>query len=773
MKFHVLALSALLFQAAEAKTIAYWPMTKTTVDEVDKVRCAVSSQNDLYVNADSVTFENNDLGWNLPPNPDMTATAASLGGHLVNQMMVSEEVLKVGVLTNGSASLSSALSLGQDFTVEGWCKFKTLPARSGTKNTNQMFLYMTLAEVGGWAWNLWRPMNSDTFQMNVRLTLDNGRGGTYASNLYLADGLTEGDLKDVWHHYALSYRRATATWSFYLDGELKDTAVATDAEFEDVPVQFCDPKVHFFGCQSGTSQSVRGDFACWRVSDKALTASELLYGTGTGTVVPEATSKTLAYWKLDRNSDGSVDGKDSVGVYDLTSHAKAAQETGVALLNPDGSVGFKGDSAQNVGSVQIADAQTDTDKCLFTADEDLLDAFKSDEGWTLEGYVKRTALHANFGTLFGLCNAVACGNNSIVFSLRAVGNADNKVGYTLYDKSTFGNVTTENKILTGLGYLPSDEWTHVAIEVSYPTVTNVVQVQYDLFVNGNKEATLQVVRKATTGTIKGFVIGGDTGSQRTFAGWVDSFRLSKGALDPSEFLCATPSATPTPVSNLSYWPLDNADGAARGDVSVGYQGYAFIKTTGVVYGSDARARGKVAEKSGLPAKNVGSVAVLSDGSFAASNLGSDLNLGASWSVEGYQKLDAGTAVLCGTYDAVPGRGWKLILDRSGASPAFKLYAAAGSDPFVDAAFASAGNFLENDWNHILLTHDANGTWTLSVNGVIAGTLTSAPRTVAATSGVTDFYIGGGSFDLWRATMGILPLADSLYALRNGLLLIFR
>ena len=763
-----------------AKTVAYWPMTKSSGGSRGVVRCAESSDNDLYVGRPTnVTFGANDLDWNLPPNPHTSGAAAAVGGFLVTDMLTSA-AKSDAALTNVNANLAKALAPDHDFTIEGWARLTDLP--EATKHyimlDNSDY---TTRQKGGWRWRLTRSSEeSITMTIGIAKTASDGYNYYHMTENVSPDSLTNG-----WHHYAVVFKEDTVNsqgiWTFYLDGLDRGhvTSIGSNGYFAPDSISYTTPQVGLVGgIQNGWSPI--GDFACWRVSDEALESEQFLCYGGAGTTV--SAGKTLNYWKLSGTADG-VDGRDFVGTANLSvaaNGADAVTDDKPTVPNPDATIGFNGDSGENTGSYRAGTTYQTHNKFLYLTDQAYLeDVLRSKDGWTMEGYFKINGNYGNqYGGIFSLCsNSSSIDGNGVNFALRCYGNSDDDLRCALVDAAVFSTPQISVTDESFSGYLTKDEWTHFALSLSYGMLTNVEQVIYKFYINGDMKSSLTNVYVQTyTKNTKCITFGGTYGAEaknaRSFNGQLSSFRLSKGALEPSEFLCATSSAQPT--SDLAYWPLDNANGTADGAVAKGYADYALDKESGTVEGSSERARSRIPAEKGVPEGNAGSVAIETDGSLTAAHLGGDLNFGASWSVEGYLKFNAGSTVdICGTYDAVSGKGWKLVLDRSGETPAFKLYAAAGSTPFINAAFAGTGALDENGWNHLLLTHDKNGTWNLKVNRVDAGTLSSTPHGTGATAGVTDFYIGSGVYDIWRATTGILPLADSLYFPPNGLVITFR
>ena len=66
--------AACLCGLAQARTVALWPLDYDTYGSFDG-RCAVDPRFDLAAVSTNVTNLQNDVQWNLPPNPDGTRTA--------------------------------------------------------------------------------------------------------------------------------------------------------------------------------------------------------------------------------------------------------------------------------------------------------------------------------------------------------------------------------------------------------------------------------------------------------------------------------------------------------------------------------------------------------------------------------------------------------------------------------------------------------------------------------------------------------------------------
>lgn len=277
---------SLLCHQAFPTTVAYWPMNVVTsfYDNASRpvVPDAADERNTLKVrnpNSGGVSWTNNDIGWTTPPNPDADLSAAGvscLSKTMVrsgnNTTMINNQYQPV-FTTVTNAPVLEATKLNKSFTVEGYVKFTTLPVDN---SKNQMFIYNTLGELGGWCWNLYGADGNGYLSMKVTY----GFGGTNRGMVTLGNRFRAEELLNVWNHYALTFTPDNGSgkteWRFYFNGRIRGRSDTMPAYGD---YAFESPKFNMSGAGSGANpQSLCGDLTCWRVSNKALTPPELLCG---------------------------------------------------------------------------------------------------------------------------------------------------------------------------------------------------------------------------------------------------------------------------------------------------------------------------------------------------------------------------------------------------------------------------------------------------------------------------------------------------------------
>ena len=165
-----------------------------------------------------------------------------------------------------------------------------------------------------------------------------------------------------------------------------------------------------------------------------------------------------------------------------------------------------------------------------------------------------------------------------------------------------------------------------------------------------------------------------------------------------------------------------------------------------------------------------------------------VDLDDSFTAEGWinwaRSQGAVAEVVCGTYASGQG-GWKLVLDSTGAAPTLRLRAD-GEFPvsaLANGVLMADALSLEGTWHHLALRYDAavgNGTWSLLVDGVAAGSVTNAWRPssifdraefrLGAFDGDTSFV---GGYDMWRISRGVRSADAILWMPPKGTLMIFR
>ena len=237
-----LSSGSLLCHQAFATTVAYWPMNVTSAfyDDAahDIVPDAADERNTLTIRDSTyggVSWTDSDIGWTTPPNPD--AYLAAAGVSCWSKQMIKSANKKIDnkyrpvFTTAADAPVIEATKLNTSFTIEGFAKFTELPA---TDSENQMFVYNTLGEKGGWCWNLYGADANGNLAMKVSYVSSGGR-----TTVACGDNLRKEELLNVWNHYALTFTpnngKGKTEWRFYLNGRLlgmyNDMPAYSDYEF--------------------------------------------------------------------------------------------------------------------------------------------------------------------------------------------------------------------------------------------------------------------------------------------------------------------------------------------------------------------------------------------------------------------------------------------------------------------------------------------------------------------------------------------------------------
>ena len=284
----------------------------------------------------------------------------------------------------------------------------------------------------------------------------------------------EASLTNSWHHLALTHK-GTA-WKVYIDGG-DPIAEATVAEPADhAAASFSG--LYFGGRPNNntTANRLNASFDYWRVSDKALDPSEFLCAGGVGTLVPEpvdaTTDTTVAYWKLDRKADGSLDTWDYVGTANLHGGFMPTQVGGQiatnanSVLAPDAECAFVGNppnptaslgGAGNAGSLLAR--HHDSEYAVMNVPGLGAELEPATGSFTIEAYLKPRRRESPPGGQFIFTTCGSDNNNygwclqlvNLGTDWRLVVMAHDDDGYTPYNAQVSGTLTDW------------DEWKRVAL----------------------------------------------------------------------------------------------------------------------------------------------------------------------------------------------------------------------------------------------------------------------------------------------------------------------
>ena len=803
------------------QTVAYWKFNAKDgkVDIRDYVGQAHLSTCNSHVSganaatammlpSDASAFEGN------PPNKTVTFPTGNHGSFLA-------QTTKLSYMSVSNNFLGATLDLTNSFTVEGWFK---PDRRSGKEfHASQAWMIGNMSSANSRGWTMGVVTRDGRRRLGLFAFNCTGKSAEAIVNTGDFDACSFCDVTDwgdEWRHLAMTYDpaggdRHFGAWTLYMNGTLAGT-VENIAAVEDAASGKAATKFFIGGTFNGT---FAGCYDAVRVSQGMLTPKQFLcYG---GDDAEEATG-VIATWPLNV-TDNSVGlgGANLEGGYNLFNRGTDFPE-GIRLLasdetkqpnetlpNPDRSLAFDGGWAarsDNAGSVKFIPGGSKDYAYVATCDPTVLEAFKSDEGWTMEGWFNDNA-HSSiqsggFGMLWGLANDVNDQNSWGFQVVVCQKNSGVRVN---------GNLNVAPGTFSGagefvVGKVNDSKWHHFACVLSYFTgEDDAAMARLKIYIDGIETNVVEGAKGKRTNA-SWLVFGSNGNGSRGWPGLVNSWRLSRGQLDPSEFLCAsaeTPVPPETEKKALAYWPLDrNGDGSLNVETKAGVPGYVLSvsdsvsATNGDIVASTDRARGSVPNKDvPFDRTNVGSLA-MTDAYLRADYLGARLDLDTAWTVEGWIRPDAdgGTEVrtIMGTYVEEMGPyGWKLMMQPGTVGPAFSLRAQpAGCTPMAEGTFVRAANspaaWVDGGWNHLALEFDPNegrGTWTLYLNGQAYGSIENSWRNLTLKAKGTFFQFGTyqddatpsffGGYDMWRVSTGLLTPEEMLYRDQLGLMLFLR
>ena len=770
-------------------TVAYWPLdvnAEGVVDGRDAVgdspltsgfHDADYKSNTMAANTDSAFAGN-------PPNPSVVLPGGNAGSL--------QGCKSWGVLQQ--ATVGPKLNYSASFTVEGWIKPRVVDRE--TKGSTQevvSYLFGTRPDTNkGWSF-VYRAMGVGSAKFEL-FALDQ-QGSVFANNAKLSGDVDVASWAETWHHVALVYDKTGGTngygsWTLYLDGS---PAGSYDNTRAIVPVT--DTRSFFLGGRTSTgNQGFQGGMDCFRVCQAALSPSQFLNAREGAT----AATDVVALWPLNVENGNYLDLRDvsGQGLHFATREnddTRARQlviadatTDGPVITNPDRSPTFRGSRTKTHGSCRFRnpDAAIDNKRSyLETGSSAVLSALAGGKEFTFEFYYRHHKPTANVGDYQEVPLAVANASTSVNtrFFRKSTGfyiweNAHGSLADTLFSGTSDSD-------------LEYDRWYHVALVHSIESVSEKKKSVWRLYVDGTQKGdTAMTDRGTSTSTNVIALIGGRRWADgNSVIGNMSSVRLSSVALDPSDFLCATPVAPvpATPAKTVAYWPIDN------GSVGLGeLLTKCDLVASGTTSAQADRARSHVPNRSAMPEmtgaarRNEGSVAVGASGVLTAPNVGFGLTFAKPFTLEGWVKmtdLAAAKTVFVETETKGSGAGVSLWIDAADGTPrlGLKMCDAWPATPLAEGLFDVDLTPYAGVWTHFAVTYDpfdGVGTWKLYANGKELASLANFYRPNGGeTVRCGDFRLGaeGLSVDMWRLSSGVLEPSAFLYADLRGLFMVVR
>ena len=739
------------------RTVAYWRLDSGadgTLDARDFLgKAHLSSGLDVTNHATAIRASSEQAFAGQPPNSALSLPGGNTGSVFAQ---AAGACLRV-------ADLGRELEVTNSFTVEGW-----LCPRRQSYDANIQFIANTRIATKGWAFAL-KKQSSGLRQFVIFAEDDAG--------ILAGDAPLSGDLEswgDRWKHVALVYDagagdQAQGVWRCYLDGIVQGSVTNGHVRSGTTSSEY----FHLAGRVSN-GNTFCGFLDCWRVCKTALTPSQFLNAEDGAAPATDV----LAFWPLNSADGLYLDATDVTGNWPFSPpltalHKVTANADHADVSNFDEAAAFQGDPATNSGSLVFNTPSASAARAyLATADLTLRETLCYTNSFTWEAWFYRTQNPGSWQLLFGTGDSpnFQTGSMSLNFTYRSNGYVLYAGNANLVNDVAFGGATDDKTL---------NVWRHVALVYD----VSVGKGTWSLYVNGVLQGTLENSVTPTRSAPACLYIGGRPWSASSFSGAIDSARLTKGALAPSQFLNAhgAPPAQPGP-STVAYWKLDS-DGTHLDATSQVEPRYSFLPDVYAPTGSTAQFKRFVPTPdtstnfAGDARANAGSAAFSSD-YLRVQNLGNRVELDRAFTVEGWMFWNGGAdgqvQTLAGTrFDA--GYGWRLTLAKSGNSAAFRLFCRTPAQtPVADTAFPFDAARLASGWHHLALTFTPRlgdtGTWTLFVDGVSAGTV--ANRFYPAARHQSHWFaLGGvaggadafnGLLDCWRVSEGARTPSQFLY-----------
>ena len=770
-------------------TVAYWPLGVTPNGGVD-CRDAVGTSpltggftTDFIPNCmtpvEDCAFTGN------PPNSTVTLPNGNAGSFL-------------GCATSAclqNNALGAVLNVTSNFTVEGWfCPRICERATKTLGGETCCYLFGTRPANGrGWALQ-YRGKGTNQIQFDF-FGVD-GTDSIFCNNRAFSGAFDMNTWYDQWRHLALTYdaegsANGYGQWSLYIDGELYgrvDNARKPEAITSSRPF--------IFGGRVDTQDySFQGKIDCARVCAKVLAPSQFLNATNNAT----AATDVVALWPLNVENGAFPDLRDVSGKNNHFANrngsysirlVSADPDNAPTITNPDRTVTFRGEPSTVNGSVRYRDPDASTDNhqaTLVTYSTAVMKAIAGGKEFTFEFYYLRRKPSANVS---GDQEVFFCGYGSDGYA--KIRFFRKKEGFYMWEN---WNGALADTLIAGTADsdLEYDRWYHVALVHSVEPLDDVSSSVWRIYLDGVLKGEPSCSRNTQNSSFQRLFVGGRWTNKNSVIGNLSSVRLSDCALDPSEFLCATPAAGEKPEPTVGYWPIDSVQ---PGLANLADEEYPLV-ADGTAAGQADKARLSIPNKNaltnavtGAARQNHGSYALGAGGTLAAANIGFDMAGPKPFTVEGWLKWTpaAGTADedLITVGDALTGNGGlRIFFDKTGETPKLHVFARGAwpCTPYVDGAFDADLTSLVGTWAHVAIAYDANdgeGSWTLYVEGKQVGQVKNfyRPTSIDYCRG-GDFTIGSAAHplsaavDMWRVSTVAYAPEDLLYAPPGGMTILFR
>jgi len=795
------------FSTVQAKTVALWKLDYSPYTGIN-ARCLADPANDFDVVIQGQQKEppssrpalpsGKSQEWApLPPNPDLTA------GLLDTACSTNAVYYEHGILLSSTGVVAAVNNSAHSFTIEGWHwrqNWYVPPVGTFTP-------LFSLGTADGWRFSLHNLDDTNTLYFMI----SDYRAPNNLSRRFPAP-IPKATLFQKWCHYALVYDcdggGGLGTWEIFVNSQSYGAVTNNSRPAAPGPAA----GFHLGGDGGGSQYFDAGAYDYWRVSDEALTSDHFL-NAGIASTGP----RTLAFYRLDVNADGSFDLSNRVAnAWHLTAPplgnsssqltANASQAVPAVPRDPNPGGPFLGTRTANTGSITFNSGTAGSNAYLLDT-TGLGARLDTNLAWTVEGWVNFWELKGR-QVIFDAKQSKGLGTGWMLLNHEANGI---NTRYCLFIGAVPSYVAFP---LSVQGETPTNTWIHLALTFD-PASGSGYQGAWECFLNGQSLGRIEYSNAWTrvSTALADFCVGGRASTLNdALHGSMDLVRVSQSVLATNQFLNAGGyAATTGAVATLAYWKLDS-DGLSADSSSQVDARYALaaVTNTAAPAGSLRRVAGTLPTFDatpgfiGDPAANAGSLLFTNGTALTTGSLGVKLELDGPFTAEGWLRWYGSAArdvqTLAGTrFDTETGlllppvgtanrvlfgvpAGWLLTLEKRGADVAFHIAcdtavtnAFTGSTAVIDADLAVLpAAQLANRWRHIALSYasdvDDRGQWTLYLDGLEAGSATHAAAPFVNHES-HRFLLGGraggtnsldGLLDCWRVSSGLRNPNELLY-----------
>ncbi len=790
--FHILS--------ANAKTVALWPLNIDGQKKLD-ARCAIDSRNDFTVAGQGISCQQV-ADWTLPPNHKEQAFlrmpynfgaigSATLAWHTPGLLQVSDV----------SPDLFNAVNGINSFTAEGWLRLDEMPPEGE--------YFSLMQSVCGGNALLWTIRNSRTdAQGNKIYTFEFYSSVNNTDNILFSIGEDASEYLGRFRHYAFVYDAANSQAKLYVDGQLLGGVSIDVAD----TVTNANSKLTLAGKDVHVYKAV-ADY--WRISDVVLSPSEFLNAPGAGGQSYDF-RKTVAYWPLRANDDGTVDVRDYAGDADLSSLIRRDNYPFDELQLVRGVSAFKGQPPNTAITIPTSGTEG---AHVAKGNQDCFGAFSycsMGRIYDLARYDRASGFNASFTLEVFYCPVQkerllpTSNDESVAYFLTSMDPGTTTNGWALQivrgEKGLSGGTSHWRLVFsdpdsakedgtvdyiaygdfTGGTFVEGDGvWRHIALAYTAGGGSKGFGM-WELFVDGVSCGTIENQRAACNQKRSSdvYIMSNKAQTGQTY-GYIDCFAYSTAAITPEQFLCekANPKANPSLKALL---PLD----ASVVQSALPYGKCVLGNTVFYMNKEQTRSLYPVLNEDDGPAvsnadalageeERTGSVTFRSGNNGKYSRLGTrDENVislfrngNTDLTIEGYFKRNAKIGsywdIMFYCYQA---DNKNLLFSTTyRANNRIQLWDSAvskNSDFYFNAATAPVSSMMD-DWVHMAWVRE-NRNWTLYQDGEKISTIAGSSAVTVAPG---TFIIGGrhdarswqGSISEVRLTQGALTPAEFLCA----------